>query len=126
MATLRFLLFIYSIGTGGNYTDWEESYSGGAINSNSGSSNNSNSNGNHSNSGEGWANVGFPIVECFADGSFVVTKPENTGMSDKVTIVITTATTTALTTFKNTVITTKNSNNNNNSNNEATATMIMI
>eukprot|EP01091_Cochliopodium_minus_P010557 TRINITY_DN2824_c0_g1_i1.p1 TRINITY_DN2824_c0_g1~~TRINITY_DN2824_c0_g1_i1.p1 ORF type:complete len:561 (-),score=155.10 TRINITY_DN2824_c0_g1_i1:64-1746(-) len=48
--------------TGGNFTDWEESYSGGT-----------------KESGEGWSNMGYPIIECYSDGSFIVTKPRNTG-----------------------------------------------
>lgn len=45
--------------TGGNFTDWHASYTG--------------------NEKSKWSDVGFPIAECFADGSMVITKPDETG-----------------------------------------------
>ncbi|KAG0377098.1 hypothetical protein BGX24_006728 [Mortierella sp. AD032] len=44
--------------TGGNFTDWELS-----------------ANSPHG----GWANMGFPVVECKSNGDFIVTKPAETG-----------------------------------------------
>ncbi|CAH1760421.1 13298_t:CDS:10 [Entrophospora sp. SA101] len=44
--------------TGGNFTDWEQS----AFSTN-----------------RGWINIGYPIVECYENGEFVVTKPKETG-----------------------------------------------
>ncbi|KAI8058620.1 hypothetical protein BDF22DRAFT_666781 [Syncephalis plumigaleata] len=44
--------------TGGNFTDWKLSARSG-----------------HG----GWANMGYPIIECREDGSFIVTKPSRTG-----------------------------------------------
>jgi hypothetical protein len=41
--------------TGGNFTDWEQSYS------------------------YGWDNVGYPIADVKSDGSFVISKPGGTG-----------------------------------------------
>lgn len=48
--------------TGGNFTDWQLIAAD-----------------KQSAQAGGFANMGFPIVECSEDGSFIVSKPENTG-----------------------------------------------